>query len=524
MSANELVADVQKTQAAGMWDRFQTLLVEDPSRRAVLDDRGYCLSRAELDAMSARIADEMQASGLEAGDVVILCMPNWTEWMAVYLAALRSGLIVGSMPVTSDPESLAYITGKVGAKAVVLPSRHRRRDFAEEADAVARHVGRRLTVMLVEGDHASRTWTTFDGPPVTAAALPDNVVHILFSSSTTGKSKAIAHSEESLAAYNRMVIDRYGVTDDQPIFMPSPLGHSTGFWHGARMSIMVGVPLVLQDAWNARTALELSGGNRCGITVAATPFLTDIVQESWDEAEPKLAGMRTFLCGGAPIPPSLISDAQAQMPGTKICNIWAMSEGGATSSLPDDTAEQVASNCGKAMPGTRLEVLSAGGSIAPRGTEGEIIMKTPSMFLGYIGQEDLYRDSFTSDGYFLTGDMGIVDHDDYLRITGRLKDLIIRGGVNIAPIEIESALSGHPDIARVAVVGEPDERLGERICAVIQPVDMAPTFDELTAWLKGREVPRRLWPESVRIISAMPETPAGKIRKNVLRDTVLRES
>jgi len=508
----------------GIWKDFLERLAEDPDATAVLDDRGKQLTRGELEALSAQIAADMEARGLAAGDVVIICMPNWTDWLGVYLAALRTGLVPGTLPVTSDPGSIAYVSRLVGARAVFLPAAHRGRSFEEEIDRLAETAGQHLEIMFLDGEHGGhRHWRTVAGPEPVLPDYPAGMAHILFSSSTTGSSKAIAHSEASLRAYNNAVIDRYGVSGDQPIFMPSPLGHSTGFWHGARMAIMVGAPLVLQDRWDPRRALELAAANRCAFTVAATPFLTDLVSADWDSDVPKLAGMRAFLCGGAPIPPSLIEEAQQQMPDTRICSIWAMSEGGATSSLPDDSVDRVASTCGRMMAGTELQVLKDG-QIAPPGSEGEIVMKTPSLFLGYINQTEMYRKSFTPHGYFRTGDVGIIDDAGYLRITGRSKDIIIRGGVNLSPVEIEAVLAGHPAISRVAVVGEPDERMGERICAVIQPAGTPPTLAEILQWLTARDVPRRLWPESIRIVASMPETPAGKIRKNLLRKDLFGSS
>lgn len=525
MPTSELVGRATRAPAAkefgidgstGIWNDFLTLLSRDPHATAVLDDRGYRLTRSELEVLSADIAGEMRARGLNAGDVVVICMPNWTEWLAVYLAALRTGLVPGTLPVTSDPGSIAYVSNLVGARAVFLPAAHRGRSFRDEVGQLAAAVGRRLEVMFAAGDEGGRHWQTVAGPEPVLPDYPDNMAHILFSSSTTGQSKAIAHSETSLRAYNQAVIDRYGVTAEQSIFMPSPLGHSTGFWHGARMSLIVGAPLVLQERWDPQRALELVRDNSSAITVAATPFLTDLVEAEWDAETPKLQGMRVFLCGGAPIPPSLIEKAQREIPDTRICSIWAMSEGGATSSLLADSVDLVANTCGQVMPGTELEVLGQDGA-APRGTEGEIVMKTPSLFLGYINQDEMYRKSFTPDGYFRTGDVGTVDDDGYLRITGRLKDIIIRGGVNISPVEIEATLASHDNIARVAVVGQPDDRMGERICAVIQPAGTPPNFEELLTWLQERNVPRRLWPESIRIVESIPATPAGKIRKNVLR-------
>jgi cyclohexanecarboxylate-CoA ligase len=501
---------------------FERDCAGDPRRTAVLDDRGNALSRTDLRALSAEIADELDGRGLGAGDVLIICMPNWTEWLAVYLAALRLRLIPATLPVTTDAKSIAYVADLVGAKAIALPVVHRGRDFRAESATVATALGRALHVLLVEGDQKERIWRSFDGPAVTPPPYPAGLAHILFSSSTTGRSKAIAHSETTLSAYNFGVIDRYRVTDSQPIFMPSPLGHSTGLWHGARMSLLTGAPLVLQDRWDPRRALELIDDHGCGITVAATPFLKDLVDCPWDGPH-KLNSMRAFLCGGAPVPPDLIERARRQMPNTFISSIWAMSEGGATSSVPGDAPDVVSHTCGRVLPGVVLETIAPDGSVNPRGVEGELVMRTPSLFIGYLGQDDLYRESFTADGYFRTGDLGVVDDAGYLRLTGRLKDLIIRGGVNISPVEIENAISDHEQVAKVAVVGRPDSRLGERICAVIQPRETPPTFDELLAWLERRGVPRRLWPESIHIVTDMPETPAGKLRKAELKQSLSKE-
>ncbi|WP_280460213.1 AMP-binding protein [Nocardia carnea] len=501
---------------------YEKLLAQDPGRLAVHDDRGLALDRGELWTLAGDIERQFREHGLTSGDVVILCMPNWTEWMVAYLAALRADLVPATLPVTTDAESIGYVAGLVGAKVLILPTCHRRRDFAAEIHAIATTVGHRLHVLLIQGDHMNRQWHTVDGSTPAPPAYPENLAHILFSSSTTGRSKAIAHSDSSLSAYNDGVIERYRVTDQQPIFMPSPLGHSTGFWHGARMSIITGAPLVLQDRWDPARALQLAEEYRCAITVAATPFLKDLVD--CDSDLPKLRGMRVFLCGGAPVPPSLIEMAQRQMPDTRIGAIWAMSEGGATSSLPGDESELVTHTCGRVLPGVELETITPEGEIAARGTEGEIVMRTSSQCLGYIGRPEMFQEAFTAAGYFRTGDLGIVDDNGYLRLTGRLKDLIIRGGINISPVEIENALATHAGIKKVAVIGLPDERLGERICAVVQPEGTAPELDEILTWLAARGFPRRLWPEALRVVTAMPETPAGKIRKNALRQAMTKEA
>ncbi|MFW0784452.1 AMP-binding protein [Gordonia sp. CPCC 206044] len=501
---------------------FLRQLDRDPNRMAVTDDRASVLTRGELWILSGEIAAEMQSAGLAAGDIVVICMPNRAEWVAAYLATLRCGLVPASLPVTTDPDAIAYVVELVAAQALLLPREHRGRDFAVEAESISAAVSGRLSVATF-GDAGQRSWHVFDGPIRSRPVYPDGLAHVLFSSSTTGRSKAIAHSDETLSAYNRGVIDRYGVSEDQSIFMPSPLGHSTGFWHGARMSLLTGAALVLQDRWDPRAALQAVRRHGCSITVAATPFLTDLVDVEWDLKEPKLRGMKVFLCGGAPVSPDLIERAQVQMPDTKIASIWAMSEGGATSSMPDDAPQIVAHGCGRVLPRVLLETIADDGTRNPRGVEGEIVMRTPSQCLGYIGQSALFAESFTEEGYFRTGDLGVVDDAGYLQLTGRLKDLIIRGGVNISPVDIENAVLRHPRIDKVAVIGSPDDRLGERICAVVTLREGTLSSNDLVDWLATEGTPRRLWPEELHVVSSMPETPAGKIRKNHLREMITKE-
>jgi acyl-CoA synthetase (AMP-forming)/AMP-acid ligase II len=279
---------------------------------------------------------------------------------------------------------------------------------------------------------------------------------------------------------------------------------------------------VLQDAWDPVRGLELVDQHQCTFTAAATPFLKDLVDAPWPSDRTKLASLRTFLCGGAPVPPSLLEKAAEQAPSTFVSVLWGMTEGAGTTCTPDSTRDQLTGTAGKPLPDLELTIL--GTDQRPTDDTGELAMRGPGVFVGYLGQEDLYRSLVTPDGYFRTGDLARLRDDGYLQLTGRLKDLIIRGGVNISPMEIEDAIAAHPSVRRVAVIGEPDERLGERICAVIVPSGPVPTLAELVAWLADRGVPQRKLPESLVVVDDMPVTAAGKIRKVELRQFVVGEA
>jgi acyl-CoA synthetase (AMP-forming)/AMP-acid ligase II len=342
----------------------------------------------------------------------------------------------------------------------------------------------------------------------------------MFTSSTTGAPKAVMHTADTLAALNQGFSERFGLSADTPIFMPSPLGHSVGAIHGARLAMYLGATLVLQDGWDPQLALELVAEHRCAFTAAATPFLKDLLDAPGPATGYKLEGLKTFLCGGAPVPPVLLDQAALQCPDTLVTVLWGMTEGGVTTCVPGDPPERVLGTAGAPLPGLELQILGEQQQALPPGEVGELAMRGPGVFVGYLGQEELYASLVTEDGFFRTGDLATIDDDGYLLLRGRLKDVIIRGGVNISPLALEDCLSAHPGVAAVAVVGAPDERLGERICAVIVPSGEAPTLGDLVRWADEHGIPRRQWPERVHVVKDMPRTAAGKIRKNVLRDLI----
>ena len=306
--------------------------------------------------------------------------------------------------------------------------------------------------------------------------------------------------------------------------MPSPLGHSVGVIHGARLALHTGAPLVLQDRWDPDRALATVAAHGCRFTAAATPFLKDLVDAPRPAGNraPKLGPLSWFLCGGAQVPPSLMEEAEAEFPNTRTTVLWGMTEGGLTTCTAASPREKVLATAGTGLPGLELRTLDDRGEPTPPGEEGELAMRGPGVFVGYYGQDSLYESLLTPDGFFRTGDLARLDGDGYVRITGRVKDLIIRGGVNISPVALEDALAAFPGVRAVAVVGYPDERLGERICAVVETAGDAPVgLRALTEFLRERGLPKHYWPELVRRVDAFPRTAAGKIRKLDLRDRIV---
>ena len=496
----------------GLVERFQSNLRAAPDWLSVCDDRGRSLSNTELWASAKTMRDALVDRGVEPGHVVLLVLPNWIEWQIAHLAIRMLGAIPANIPIRTDARVLGYVVELASVRCLIGADAFGSFDSGGALDGAASSVAHRVDVLRFSADGAAR-WS--HNQATAPAVKPDDprLDHLMFTSSTTGMPKAVMHSADGLNAFHETMASRFSLDTDGAIFMGSPLGHSVGAIHGARMSLYFGLPLVLQQVWNADAALGLIERHNCTFTAAATPFLKDLVEAPPQGGVPKLNSLRHFLCGGAQVPPGLMERADIEFPNTFVTVLWGMTEGGYTAAVPGVTdREKRYLTAGCASDGLELVVTAEGGrSVAP-GIEGDLRMRGPAMFYGYLNQPEL-TDELFDDGFFFVGDRAVMDEDGYIRITGRSKDLIIRGGVNISPVPIEDALAGHPDVASVAVIGYPDGRLGERICAVFGPAGRRLNLDEAIAICAENGLAKHHWPEYVRHIDRMPTTAAGKIRK-----------
>ena len=521
-----MVDDViaERYRRAGWWtgrrliDRFEAHVTEGPGELALVSGVDT-LSLSDLWHAAGEAAEEIRSVVGAGRRVVVIQLPNCTAWVVMFLAVLKAGHVPATPPVTMPEAHLRHVFQLIEPALVVGAGRNRRASSLEEIQRVA---GASTGVAVAARDGTLLAVHGPADPPDRTVEVPDTTAHLMFTSSTTGPPKAVSHSEDSLGALNLQFAERFGLSSGTPIFMPSPLGHSVGAIHGARLSLLLGAPLILQDQWDASAALELVARHRADFTAAATPFLLDLVNARWDGREPKLAPLRSFLCGGAQVPPALLRRCRTEFPDTFVTPLWGMTEGGLTTCVADSTIEQAENTVGVGLPGLELRVLDAGMRLQASG-EGELVMRGPGVFNGYYGQPELYAEHIISTGFFRTGDLARIDSGGYVSITGRHKDLIIRAGVNISPVDTENAIAAHPDVVGVAVIGWPDERLGERICAVVQasaPLDL----DGVIAFCAEQRLPRRHWPERLMQVDRFPRTAAGKIRKQQLRDELVNAS
>jgi cyclohexanecarboxylate-CoA ligase len=495
-------------------------------------DRGR-FTYGDVAGQVRRLAAALSSRGIGPGDIVILQLPNWAPFLVVHLALTVIGAVTVTLPIVYREKELASVIDLTGARCLVVPAHFHGFGYG----AMARGLRQRadgLDLVLLVGDPDAveepgiavyetlmeRSWESQGSVPP-SPGLGD-IAALGFTSGTTGDLKGAVYDTNILHATNSGFIERYGLDENDVIFGCSPLGHAVGFTHALRMTLTIGGRIVLQDRWEPGRALENIAAEKCTFMACATPFLLDLVYHPDLAKQGSLESVRLFLCGGASIPEQLMRDARTALPHTFTSPLWGMTECGGVATCPFDAPdEKLFETDGIACHNMELKVVDGSGDEVPPGADGELMARGDMVTQGYFRQAELTAESFQADGWFRTGDQARMDTDGYIKITGRIKDLIIRGGVNISPAEVESVLFAHPKVANVAIVGMPDERLGERSCAYVVPADgTSLDLGEMQAWMADAGVAKPKWPERIETIDALPMTPSGKVQKFRLREMI----
>ena len=509
-------------QAAQQWPDRLALVAQRTAEGAA-----QSFNYAQLTHMADRVAIGLWRLGVRPADVVACQLPNVWQFTLLYLACVRIGAVLNPlMPIFRERE-LLFMLGHGEAKLVVVLKDFRGVDYEAMLKGIQPQLPQLQHVVAIGGAGADSFEALLAQPAwerdADAAQIlerhrapPDAITQLIYTSGTTGEPKGVMHSSNTLMANIHAYAERLALGRDDVVLMASPMAHQTGFMYGLMMPVMLGATAVLLDVWNAATAAQLIRQWRCSFTMASTPFLADLSREvATSGAVPSL---RTFLCAGAPIPGPLVEQAQTAL-GAQIISAWGMSENGAvTTTLPGDGAERAVETDGLPLPGAEVKVLDDLGQERPRGEIGQLWVRANSNFGGYLKRPQL--NATTDDGWFDTGDQARMDAQGYIRITGRSKDVIIRGGENIPVVEVEALLYKHPAVAQAAVVAYADERLGERACAVIvlKPGAAEPALADVTDFLRAQKLAPHYLPERLVVLPEMPATPSGKIQKFKLRE------
>ena len=483
----------------------------------------------ELSQMADRVAVGLSRLGVQKNDIVACQLPNWWQFTVTYLACSRIGAVINPLMHIFRERELNFMLKHGEAKVIIAPKTFRGFDFEQMITAIQPGLPDLKHIVAVDGQGANSFEALLSGPEwekqADAAAIlnahrpgPDDITQLIYTSGTTGEPKGVMHSANTVMANIIPYAQRLQLDAEDVVLMASPMAHQTGFMYGLMMPIMLKASAVLQDIWEPKKAVEVINTEKASFTMASTPFLTDLTRAVTENKTP-VPTLKTFLCAGAPIPGPLVEQARAAL-GTKIVSAWGMSENGAVTLIQlDDPDERAFTTDGVALPGVELKVVEsdASGPALPAGSPGKLYVRACSNFGGYLKRAHL--NGTDAEGWFDTGDLASMDAQGYIRITGRSKDVIIRGGENIPVVEIESLLYRHPAVALAAIVAYPDERLGERACAVVvtkpgQSFDM-PT---MVAYMKEQKVAIQYIPERLEVREAMPSTPSGKIQKFKLRE------
>ncbi|MCK1480767.1 AMP-binding protein [Bradyrhizobium sp. 197] len=495
-----------------------------PDKVAIVADRADReqaprFTYAELARLADRAASSLLRLGVGRGDVVTVQLPNWWEFVVTAFACGKVGAVMNPvMPILRERE-LLYILNFCEAKVFIVPKSYRGFDYAAMAQGMRPDLPHLKHVIVADGEDETgfeRMLLSSEPGRLPAGLRPDDMAVLMFTSGTTGEPKGVMHSSNSLIACCKALSGRFGLDAGDVLLVASPVGHMTGYAAIVLLSVYLGGTMILQDIWEARRGVNLMAREGVTYTAASTPFLSDIC-DAVKAGAPDPSSLRSFLCGGAPIPSVLIGRAADEL-GLTVCSLWGMTEVlSGTLTEPACAAEKSAQTDGRAQDGMEVRIVDTKGQLVPTGESGRLLVRGAQMFKGYYKRPEL--PTFDGDGWFDSGDLAYMDKDGYIRISGRVKDILVRGGENVPVVEIENLLYKHPAVSAVAVVGFPDARLGERGCAFIVPragstIDLA----AVQSYLSEARMAKQFWPERVEIVAELPRTASGKIQKFKLRE------
>jgi acyl-CoA synthetase (AMP-forming)/AMP-acid ligase II len=478
----------------------------------------YSCGQIYVDALA--LSASMAEHGLRPGDVISFLTPNWVEAAVINLAAAMSGFIINPIVHIYRDAEVGMMLADCRAKMLFIAEEFRGFSYADMIRRLQPDLPELADVVLVrgvcEGMHsyhalvASGRGKDFARPKVD----PASVKLLLYTSGTTGRPKAVLHSHNSLTRAVDCAKRHWKIKAGDAVIMPSPVSHVSGYSNGLELPFIAGTQTVLMETWNAAEALLLIERHKVTGTVAATPFLTELANAAL-EAKTRLPSLAYFACGGAAVPPEVIPNANAAFDHCRAFRVFGSSEVPlVTLGFPATSDVHLAATTDGAIIDYDVRIVDDDERDVAAGDEGEILARGPAMFLGYADSAQT-TEAITTDGFFRTGDIGYITTDGALVITGRKKDLIIRGGENISPKEIEDVLHTHEGVIAAAVVAMPHKRLGEGICAFI--IGSA-SKEALLAHMATSGLARQKTPERFVFVSEFPRTPSGKIRKDTLRE------
>ncbi|EET0593341.1 medium-chain fatty-acid--CoA ligase [Escherichia coli] len=514
---------------ASLADYWQQTARAMPDKIAVVDNHGASYTYSALDHAASCLANWMLAKGIESGDRIAFQLPGWCEFTVIYLACLKIGAVsVPLLPSWREAE-LVWVLNKCQAKMFFAPTLFKQTRPVDLILPLQNQLPQLQQIVGVDKlapatSSLSLSQIIADNTPLTTAITThgDELAAVLFTSGTEGLPKGVMLTHNNILASERAYCARLNLTWQDVFMMPAPLGHATGFLHGVTAPFLIGARSVLLDIFTPDAYLALLEQQRCTCMLGATPFVYDLLNVL--EKQPTdLSALRFFLCGGTTIPKKVARECQQL--GIKLLSVY-----GSTESSPhavvnlDDPLSRFMHTDGYAAAGVEIKVVDDARKTLPPGCEGEEASRGPNVFMGYFDEPELTARALDEEGWYYSGDLCRMDEAGYIKITGRKKDIIVRGGENISSREVEDILLQHPKIHDACVVAMPDERLGERSCAyvVLKAPHHSLSLEEVVAFFSRKRVAKYKYPEHIVVIEKLPRTASGKIQKFLLRKDIMR--
>ncbi|HBL0093209.1 TPA: medium-chain fatty-acid--CoA ligase [Escherichia coli] len=514
---------------ASLADYWQQTARAMPDKIAVVDNHGASYNYSALDHAASCLANWMLAKGIESGDRIAFQLPGWCEFTVIYLACLKIGAVsVPLLPSWREAE-LVWVLNKCQAKMFFAPTLFKQTRPVDLILPLQNQLPQLQQIVGVDKlapatSSLSLSQIIADNTPLTTAITThgDELAAVLFTSGTEGLPKGVMLTHNNILASERAYCARLNLTWQDVFMMPAPLGHATGFLHGVTAPFLIGARSVLLDIFTPDACLVLLEQQRCTCMLGATPFVYDLLNVL--EKQPAdLSALRFFLCGGTTIPKKVARECQQL--GIKLLSVY-----GSTESSPhavvnlDDPLSRFMHTDGYAAAGVEIKVVDDARKTLPPGCEGEEASRGPNVFMGYFDEPELTARALDEEGWYYSGDLCRMDEAGYIKITGRKKDIIVRGGENISSREVEDILLQHPKIHDACVVAMPDERLGERSCAyvVLKAPHHSLSLEEVVAFFSRKRVAKYKYPEHIVVIEKLPRTASGKIQKFLLRKDIMR--
>lgn len=514
---------------ASLADYWQQTARAMPDKIAVVDNHGASYTYSALDHAASCLANWMLAKGIESGDRIAFQLPGWCEFTVIYLACLKIGAVsVPLLPSWREAE-LVWVLNKCQAKMFFAPTLFKQTRPVDLILPLQNQLPQLQQIVGVDKlapatSSLSLSQIIADNTPLTMAITThgDELAAVLFTSGTEGLPKGVMLTHNNILASERAYCARLNLTWQDVFMMPAPLGHATGFLHGVTAPFLIGARSVLLDIFTPDACLALLEQQRCTCMLGATPFVYDLLNVL--EKQPAdLSALRFFLCGGTTIPKKVARECQQR--GIKLLSVY-----GSTESSPhavvnlDDPLSRFMHTDGYAAAGVEIKVVDDARKTLPPGCEGEEASRGPNVFMGYFDEPELTARALDEEGWYYSGDLCRMDEAGYIKITGRKKDIIVRGGENISSREVEDILLQHPKIHDACVVAMSDERLGERSCAyvVLKAPHHSLSLEEVVAFFSRKRVAKYKYPEHIVVIEKLPRTTSGKIQKFLLRKDIMR--